>query len=101
MRYHHVVLEAMPRPCHRALDVGCGEGGLAQLLAQQATWVDALDRVAPQRFPGGVSNLRFVEADFMNAALDEGAYDFVCAMASLHHLPMEPALEKMKRLLAK
>jgi SAM-dependent methyltransferase len=44
-------------------------------------------------------NASFIHADFLTYPLDDEAYDFVSALASLHHLPFEPALMKMTRVL--
>jgi SAM-dependent methyltransferase len=100
MRYHEVLLAAVPRPCHRALDVGCGEGAFARRLALVAGRVDAVDRVPQAAFPREQGNLRFIEADFERWEPEPHAYDFVSAIASLHHMALEPAVAKMKRALA-
>lgn len=42
--YHRLLLGQLPRPCRRALDVGCGAGAFAVKLAQRVGTVDALDR---------------------------------------------------------
>jgi SAM-dependent methyltransferase len=42
--------------------------------------------------------IRFVEADFLRYPFDE-QFDFIAASASLHHMPLEQALEKMASLL--
>jgi len=42
--YHDVLLRAVPRPCPRALDVGCGEGDFARRLSERAGLVVGLDR---------------------------------------------------------
>mgnify|MGYP001218409620 CR=1 FL=1 len=99
MRYAETLLAAVPQPCHRALDVGCGEGAFARQLARVACHVDALDRVPQAAFPRAVPNLRFIEADFDRWEPEPHAYDFVSAIASLHHLELEPAVAKLKRAL--
>jgi SAM-dependent methyltransferase len=101
--YDEVLLGALPRPCARALEIGCGEGHFARRLARRAVAVDAIDR-APEVIDRARAraaahrNLRYVVADFLGHQF-ENRYDFVCALASLHHLPLRPALEKMKALL--
>jgi SAM-dependent methyltransferase len=95
--YEELLLHAMPRPCVRALDVGCGHGRFARRLAQLADEVDALDRV--DLGVAGPSNLRFIHGDFLTAPIEPERYDFVCAIASLHHLPFDEAIEKMARAL--
>jgi ubiquinone/menaquinone biosynthesis C-methylase UbiE len=45
--YHRFLLRHVPQPCQQALEVGCGSGAFARLLATQAEQVLALD-VSPQ-----------------------------------------------------
>jgi SAM-dependent methyltransferase len=102
--YHAALLREVPPGCGRALDVGCGDGAFARKLASLAGRVDAIDsdaatigRARDQTpvFP----NVNFIRGDFVAYPVDADAYDFVSALASLHHLPFEPALEKMTRAL--
>jgi SAM-dependent methyltransferase len=102
--YYDRLLRAAPRPCRRALDIGCGVGQFARELAARADHVDALDVSAEvlaraRAQSGGVPNLRFVEADFMSYPIEPGAYDFVSLLASLHHLPFAAAIAKIKTAL--
>jgi len=94
--YHDRLLRAVPRPCRRALDVGCGVGQFARVLAGVANTVDALDADAAvirdaRARSTDAPNVRFVHADFMTWSADE-PYDFVSLVASLHHLPFAAAL---------
>jgi ubiquinone/menaquinone biosynthesis C-methylase UbiE len=103
-RYHRLLLAAVPPGSRRALDVGCGVGRFARKLAARVHAVDAIDRaddvVARARaVRPAAANIRFAVADFMTMAVDDGGYDFVAALASLHHLPLAAALERMQRLL--
>lgn len=104
-RYYDVLLRAVPRPCGPALDIGCGTGGFSRALSHLAGRVDAIDRdpdviERARAASAGFSNLHFSRTDFMTYTDDGGGgYDFVCALASLHHLPLPGALERMKSLL--
>ena len=101
--YHDRLLRAVPQPCGRALDVGCGVGQFARRLARVVDEVDAIDvdaaaiREARERSVGA-ANLRFVHADFMTWSADQ-PYDFVSLVASLHHLPFAAALTRSAHLL--
>jgi SAM-dependent methyltransferase len=102
--YHATLLREVPPRCGRALDVGCGDGFFARELASLADRVDAIDSDAAMigrardQSPAP-ANLSFILADFLSYPVDAEAYDFVASLASLHHMPFEPALEKMTRAL--
>src|SRR5579863_380017 len=95
--YEAVLLGALPQPCRRALDIGCGHGRFAQRLAARGVEVDALDRVdlGVEKLP----SVRFIRADFLQHPFEHESYDFVCAIASLHHLPFTEAIDRMKQAL--
>ncbi len=53
IHYHHILLQAIPPNCRRALDVGCGRGLLARELAHHSPEVVAIDADAiPSAAPG-------------------------------------------------
>lgn len=109
VHYHPLVLDAVPDGCRTALDVGCGEGLLVRKLARQAQSVTGVDtsgemiRLARER-SAGLSGVTFSEADFLDRAsgglLAAGTYDFVSAVAVVHHVEFERAVKAMVRLLA-
>ncbi|WP_447037949.1 class I SAM-dependent methyltransferase [Streptomyces sp. DSM 118878] len=93
--YHRLLLRnlAKPRdlPPHgrAALDIGCGTGRFARLLAARGYEVDALDPsaevIAEARATGG--GPRFRRADVTEEELPEGRYAVITCLASLHHMP--------------
>ncbi|MFE9019768.1 class I SAM-dependent methyltransferase [Streptomyces sp. NPDC007808] len=104
VHYHRAVLAAVPEDCGAALDVGCGDGLLARKLATRAASVTGVDRsarmirLAREQPPGDVT---YVEGDYLEEGiLPEGAYDFVSAVAVVHHAPFEKAVGRLVRLLA-
>lgn len=102
IHYHDVVLSAVPAGCERALDVGCGAGRLAATLADRCGEVVAIDAdastLARARATHHKANLGFVAADVMTHDFGS-AFDFVASIAALHHMPLEPALERFRQLL--
>lgn len=101
--YHRLVLNAVPSDCHRALDVGCGEGLLARRLAAHCGEVVGIDadhdtleraRAAPSE-----SRIQYVEADAMKYPFPENSFDLITSVASLHHLPLAPAVTRFRSLL--
>jgi len=78
------------------LDVGCGNGLLAQRLSSLGFDVTALDRSLKRT--ERVAAVRFLETDFLGFA--DAPYDALVFSASLHHLfPLEEALAAAERLL--
>ncbi len=103
IHYHDLVLRAVPPGCRRALDVGCGDGRLASELAETCGEVIGIDSHAPTlaraRDRYRRPNLAFVDGDVMTHPFALESFDLVSAVATLHHLPLEPALLRMRDLL--
>ncbi|MGA4850703.1 class I SAM-dependent methyltransferase [Streptomyces sp. G5(2025)] len=87
--YHPLLLRLLPPHGRTALDVGCGTGRFARLLAARGYDVDALDAsaevVAAAEAAGGGPHYR--RADVTAEDLPEGRYDVITCLASLHHMP--------------
>jgi SAM-dependent methyltransferase len=98
LHYHDVVLRAVPPHCSHALDVGCGQGQLAQRLATRCAKVTAIDCAPFDRANAG-PGVTFVSGDFMEYPFPAASFDLIVAVATLHHLPLRPALERFAALL--
>ena len=100
--YFRDLLPLVPAGARTALDVGCGEGFASRALAARGLAVTGIDPDAPSLALAreqGTAGITYVEADVMTAALP-GDYDVITALAVLHHLPLEAALERVKDLLS-
>ena len=102
VHYHGRLLAHVPRPCARALDVGCGLGVFARQLAARADHVDAidLDPVVIRRareLSTSARNVEFAAAAFLSWTAEP--YDFVSMIAALHHMPFDAAVAKAISLL--
>jgi len=99
--YHDFLLKQLPPHCTYALDIGCGPGAFSRLLASRSDRVLALDlspqmiriaRERSERYP----NIDFQVADAMTWEFPIEQFDCVASIATLHHLPLEETLMKMK-----
>ena len=86
-----------------ALDVGCGDGALLELLAGVCEHVVGVEagpaaaRTATSRVAG---NATVICGDFMTTcSLAPESFDTITCVACLHHLPLERALTRMAGLL--
>lgn len=99
--YHRRLLAVLPQTCNRVLEIGCGAGLFAARLAQRANQVDAVDRseamieLARARTPG---NVNCILADALTDPLPNG-YDAIVSISSLHHMPLQDALQRFAALL--
>jgi ubiquinone/menaquinone biosynthesis C-methylase UbiE len=102
--YHRFLLRHVPAHCSQALELGCGSGAFARLLANRAQQVLALDlspqmiRIARKRSTN-YTNIDFQRADARVWEFPPESFDCICSIATLHHLPLEETLAKMKRAL--
>lgn len=101
--FHSYLLHYIPSSTQAVLDVGCGLGSFARKLAQRAVVVDAIDAdrtiVTEAERHNGVANIRYSQVDFIASNMPQASYDAIFAIASIHHMDMRRALEKMKALL--
>ncbi|WHT22911.1 class I SAM-dependent methyltransferase [Crossiella sp. CA-258035] len=101
---HPDILRAVPEGCRQALDVGCGDGLLARKLtgrAERVTGVDSSPRMIAlaRELSGGHPDLDFIEGDFLAAELPLAGYDFICSVATVHHVDLTQALIRLRDLL--
>jgi len=102
--YHSFLLKHLPPHCVEVLEIGCGTGAFSRRLATRSGRVLALDlspqmiRIAKER-SGQHSNIDFQVADALAWEFPAGQFDCVASIATLHHLPYEEMLSKMKRAL--
>lgn len=100
--YHKFLLKHVPQNCVNALEIGCGTGAFARLLATRCKHVIGLDlspemiRVARSR-SRQFSNLEFQLGDAMTWSFPKS--DYICSIATLHHLDQRELFQKIKNAL--
>jgi SAM-dependent methyltransferase len=101
--YDHVIIDAVPLGCGRALDVGCGTGSLTRRLRRVVPRVTGIDRdeqsIEIARAHPAAAGIGYLIGDFLAATLEPGSFDLVTSVASLHHMDAEAALRCMSALL--
>jgi SAM-dependent methyltransferase len=105
IHYQPRVLAAAPRPCRRALDVGCGRGGLVGKLLGVADEVVGIDPHGPtldhaRADLAGEPRASLVEGNALDYPFAAGSFDLVASISALHHMPLVPALTRFRDLLA-
>jgi ubiquinone/menaquinone biosynthesis C-methylase UbiE len=99
--YRNYLSQQFPPHFENALEIGCGTGEFARLLATRARSVVAVDlspqmiRLAEAR-SANCRNIEYLQGDVMRLSLPAEGYDCIVSMATLHHLPLGEALLKMK-----
>lgn len=102
--YYKYLLGYVPMRCGQVLEIGCATGQFSRLLAARAEKVVAIDlspemiRVAGKR-SRACSNIEFVNCDVMSHRLAENQFDCIVTLPTLHHLPIENALRRIKKAL--
>jgi SAM-dependent methyltransferase len=102
--YHPFLLRQVPARCHYALDIGCGTGAFTRLLAARCDRVLALDfaprmiQVARER-SRACANIEFQIADVMAYDLPAEQFDCIATIATLHHLPLDAILRRIRAAL--
>ena len=102
--YHNYLLARLPERCGNVLEIGCGTGSFARPLAGRAERVLAIDlspqmiRIARERSRSH-ANIDFLEGDAMTQQFSGEQFNCVATLTTLHHLPIEAALTKVKNIL--
>jgi len=103
LHFHRWLLDRVPVPCENALDAGCGEGPLTPKLAARAGHVVGIDRspeiIAMARQNATRDNITYVAGDLLTHPLPLEDFDFIAAVAVIHHAPFEMVMNRFASLL--
>jgi SAM-dependent methyltransferase len=101
-RYDAFLLDVVPHDAARVLEIGCGLGRLTSKLLREGRDIVALDLS-----PGMIARARartpdrveWICDDFLTHDFGNREFDCIITAATLHHMPADAALQKMRALL--
>ena len=102
--YHAYLLRHVPKRCRQVLEIGCGTGDFSRLLAGRAEKVTAID-LSPQMIHLARARAKlyphvdFVEGDAMAYGLPDNEFDCIATLTTMHHLPFEIMLRRIREAL--
>jgi ubiquinone/menaquinone biosynthesis C-methylase UbiE len=104
--YRTLLVACGARPGNRVLDVGCGPGYFARMLAEAvgaegaAVGVDAAPEMTDyaSRKSRHLANCRFEPGSAESLAFPDAAFDVVVSSLMMHHLPEEARLEAVREM---
>src|SRR5260221_11655761 len=91
--YHDFLLKQLPARLANALDIGCGMGEFARMVAPRSDHVVAVD-LSPQMIrrakaeSAAFSNIAYQVGDIMQMDLPAAHFACIASIATLHHLPL-------------
>jgi ubiquinone/menaquinone biosynthesis C-methylase UbiE len=101
-----IMASVQPKPSERLLDVGCGAGNFAVMMASivgQVFGVDLtpemLDQARALQAEAGVKNVEWRQTDVTSLPFERGSFDIVSSRSMLHHVE-DPrhVIAEMKRV---
>ena len=98
------MLSQIPKHSQTILDLGCGVGKFSRLLAEKSDRVIALDlspksiEIAKQK-SARFNNINYRVADISQWQFPTEYFDVITSIATLHHLPLNELLPKLKTAL--
>lgn len=101
-RYSKLLLEEIVSGLEKVLDIGCGTGEFTEKVATKAKQVIGIDIAAQmiteaqKRHPA--ENIKYMLQDF-DSMNDNVQYDCIVSIATFHHLSLDTALPKIRKML--
>jgi len=101
-RYSKLLLKEIPQVLEKVLDIGCGTGEFTKKVAEKSNEVVGID-ISPQMIieaekRHSSKNIKYLLQDFDFMEEDEG-FDCIVSIATFHHLSLDIALPKIKKML--
>lgn len=102
--YNSYLLKQLHAHLGNALEIGCGTGEFTRRLAGRAKRVTALDlspemvRIA-ESLSADRENIDYILGDFLELPLPAEGFDCIVSIATVHHLPLDQAMQKITAVL--
>lgn len=104
IHYYDLVLNAAPSTARTILDVGTGDGLLANRLAEkfpEVTGIDSDATIIARAQASTSADITWIADDVLTYNLPEAHYDLVAAVATVHHFAeLAPGLQRLASLTA-
>lgn len=102
--YHKSLLQYIPFHCQVSLDIGCGTGEFSRLLAERSEKVIGLDLSTEmlkraENLSQDHPEISYQLENVMEYPLEPEQYDCIVSIATMHHLPVELILKRVKEAL--
>jgi ubiquinone/menaquinone biosynthesis C-methylase UbiE len=104
-QYFDILNERIINKGSYAIDIGCGTGRWAKVIASRAAFIEAVDPsdaiFAASKLLQDTENVRLTKASINTLPFDDGTFDFGMAIGVLHHIPdtqqaMKDCVKKIK-----
>jgi SAM-dependent methyltransferase len=102
--FHPLLLSKLPKSMPRLLDLGCGTGSFARLVAPRCGQVVGID-LSPRMIEQArnrsrdYSNIRWETADFLTGHWEDQSFDAIVSVAAVHHLSIDAFSRQSRKLL--
>lgn len=104
LSYHYELALAHLRASDRVLDVACGAGFGVRMIAHGCAQVIGVDideqSIAAARAAAGEEGGEYLVADATRMPFADAAFDAVVSFETLEHVPAQPFLDEVRRVLA-
>lgn len=99
--YHKYLMKNVPNNREKVLEIGCGKGVFARLMAKDFKKVIAVDFSEgmiekAKAISKGLNNIEYRLEDITKHDFKNNKYDCIASIATMHHLPFREMLIKAK-----
>lgn len=103
--YHKLLLKQLPDKRDSALDIGSGFGLFSFKLSSIYNKIvciepDLRSIEYSKKNYGILPNLTYINSNFLEHNFEDQKFDFIVAIASIHHMDFEESLKRMRSLLS-